>query len=153
MPRIKSLRAPRDKGWDALPWKAVDTSGFDMKKYFDFVLTSCEFGREKPHPAIFNEARERAMQLRRAKRAVSGAHDVDPSWCAVEPQHCIHIGNSFSTDVCAATALGWQAVYVVSEPDVVPFSSSVTGWEVNKHDSTNSYMKISSLEQLPQAFH
>ena len=53
--------------------------------YFDFLLTSEEVGSDKPHPAIFLTALERA---------------------AAKPEEAIHVGDQYYSDVIGARRVG-----------------------------------------------
>jgi putative hydrolase of the HAD superfamily len=53
--------------------------------YFDFLLTSQAVGSEKPHPAIFLTALERA---------------------AAKPEEAIHVGDQYYSDVIGAQRVG-----------------------------------------------
>jgi len=70
-----------------------------LGRYFDFVLTSREHGDEKPCRSIFERASERA-----------GLATVD-----VSPRTCVHVGDTFGTDVLGASRAGWRAVFVASD--------------------------------------
>ncbi|CAM9536200.1 unnamed protein product [Discosporangium mesarthrocarpum] len=61
---------------------------------FDFVITSREFGVEKPSPLIFMEAMRRAGQT-----PGNGALGV-------------HIGDTYGRDVVGASAAGWTPILV-----------------------------------------
>lgn len=68
-----------------------------IRIYFSFVLTSYDFGMEKPDTSIFDEA------LRIAKER----HSVD-----VAPQEAIHIGDSVSNDYNGAKNANWNALLI-----------------------------------------
>lgn len=78
---------------------------------FDFVLTSRDHGREKPCASIFQEA---------ASRAGLAAADVSPATC-------IHIGDTFSTDVVGAASAGWRAIYLASDQALGKLAPSMFG--------------------------
>jgi putative hydrolase of the HAD superfamily len=66
---------------------------------FDFVLTSYEHGSEKPCASIFELAQERA-----------GLSASD-----LQPGTCVHVGDTFKTDIIGAAGKGWRAVYIASD--------------------------------------
>ncbi len=63
----------------------------DMKKYFDFVVTSVAEGWRKPHPAIYSKAMEAAR---------------------VEPDKVLFIGDDFVNDYITPQKIGMKAVYL-----------------------------------------
>lgn len=65
----------------------------------EFTLTSAEFGRKKPHPAIFAEA------VRRLR---------------VDPRDAIHLGDSWEEDVLGARQAGLTPIYFAREPAPEP---------------------------------
>ncbi|XP_076664852.1 rhythmically expressed gene 2 protein [Andrena cerasifolii] len=77
----------------------VDTR---IRFYFSFVLTSYEFGVEKPDTSIFGEA------LRLTKER----HSID-----ITPQEAIHIGDSFSHDYVGAKNAKWNALLIKRDND------------------------------------
>ena len=74
-----------------------------IRFYFSFVLTSYDFGMEKPHTSIFDEA------LRLTKER----HSID-----VAPQEAIHIGDSVSNDYNGAKNANWNALLIKRDNDV-----------------------------------
>lgn len=56
-----------------------------VREYFDFFITSQEVGAEKPHPAIFLAALERA---------------------GAKPYQAIHVGDQYHSDVIGAQGVG-----------------------------------------------
>ena len=62
-----------------------------LSPYLDFIVSSEETGAEKPDPAIFQAALERA---------------------AVEPREAMHVGDQYHSDVVGAQGVGMQAVLV-----------------------------------------
>nr|XP_034181008.1 haloacid dehalogenase-like hydrolase domain-containing protein 3 [Osmia lignaria] len=74
-----------------------------IRFYFSFVLTSYDFGMEKPHTSIFDEA------LRLTKER----HSID-----VAPQEAIHIGDSVSNDYNGAKNANWNALLIKRDDDV-----------------------------------
>lgn len=63
----------------------------DLKKYFDFVVTSVAEGWIKPHPAIYSKAMEIA--------------------CA-EPDKILFVGDDFVNDFATPQKIGMNAVYL-----------------------------------------
>lgn len=68
-----------------------------IRYYFSFVLTSYDFGVEKPDTSIFDEA------LRLTKER----HSID-----IAPQEAIHIGDSISHDYIGAKNANWNAILI-----------------------------------------
>lgn len=65
-----------------------------LRHYFDFVLTSYEFGIEKPDPKIY----EAAMQL-------SKLSDL-------KAEECLHVGDKAALDYKGAADSGWAAALI-----------------------------------------
>ncbi|XP_017885225.1 rhythmically expressed gene 2 protein-like [Ceratina calcarata] len=75
-----------------------------IRPYFSFVLTSYDFGAEKPDTSIFDEA----LRLTRER------HCID-----VTPQEALHIGDTFSKDYVGAKNAKWNAILIKrDDPDV-----------------------------------
>lgn len=72
----------------------VTLANTKLRHYFDFVLTSYEFGIEKPDPKIYSEA----MRL-------SGLKDL-------KAEECLHIGDKAAFDYKGAADSGWGAALV-----------------------------------------
>jgi len=70
--------------------------------FFDFVLTSREAGAEKPGSVMFDLARN---------SVVVDAEGSGNSF-GVDPKECLHVGDTFGTDVRGAVDAGWQAGFV-----------------------------------------
>ncbi|XP_076298230.1 rhythmically expressed gene 2 protein [Lasioglossum baleicum] len=73
-----------------------------IRFYFSFVLTSYDFGVEKPDTSIFDEA------LRLTKER----HNID-----VAPEEAIHIGDSITNDYNGARNANWKALLVKHDND------------------------------------
>ncbi|KOC67469.1 Rhythmically expressed gene 2 protein [Habropoda laboriosa] len=73
-----------------------------IRFYFSFVLTSYDFGVEKPDTSIFDEA------LRLTKEQ----HRID-----VAPQEAIHIGDSVNNDYIGAKNSNWNALLIQHDSD------------------------------------
>lgn len=69
-----------------------------LKHYFQFILTSYEFGAEKPDIRIFQEA-----------MSVSKISDL-------KPHECLHIGDNPLLDYEGAKSCGWQALVINNDP-------------------------------------
>jgi len=65
--------------------------GLGLKRFLQFVLTSAEFGAEKPDPSIFQEAIARL---------------------GLTPERVFHVGDSLEDDVHGARSAGLQAVWL-----------------------------------------
>ncbi|CAL7935287.1 unnamed protein product [Xylocopa violacea] len=72
----------------------VDTK---IRFYFSFVLTSYEFGAEKPDTSIFDEA----LRLTKERHKIN-----------VTPQEAIHIGDSINNDYIGAKKANWNAILI-----------------------------------------
>lgn len=79
--------------WHSVLHKIIQ--GHGLADRFEFVLTSAEVGRKKPHPLIFEEA---------LRRAGASARDT------------VHIGDSWDDDVVGALGVGINAVFLGSTP-------------------------------------
>lgn len=66
-------------------------AGLGLARRFRFVLTSAEFGAEKPHPSIFREAASRL---------------------GLRPEQVLHVGDLIRDDWLGARRAGLQAVLV-----------------------------------------
>lgn len=94
---ISTLRILRRRGyqlaiisnWDRRLHTVLEETG--LRGFFDVVVISSEAGYEKPEAEIF--------------RLAEDAFDADPS-------ECLHVGDSRSNDVEAATAASWGALLV-----------------------------------------
>jgi putative hydrolase of the HAD superfamily len=97
-----------------------DLKRYGLDKYFNPVITSAEFGRVKPHPAIFTHAAE----------------------CAgVKPDECLYIGNSPLKDVKGARNGGFMGVVQI----IYEFNSSSDVCS----DAEPDYL-IKNLLELPE---
>ncbi|KAF5306445.1 hypothetical protein FQR65_LT07357 [Abscondita terminalis] len=70
-----------------------------IRHYFKFILSSYEFGVEKPNPEIFHEA----MKLCEIKQ--------------LKCEECLHVGDSVALDFVGAKNAGWNGVIVNSKKD------------------------------------
>jgi len=68
-----------------------------IRHYFTFVLTSYDFGKEKPSLSIFEEAL-RLMQYHSEKEIL--------------PQEAMHIGDKLDNDYFGAKNAGWNALLI-----------------------------------------
>ncbi|XP_020712194.2 rhythmically expressed gene 2 protein-like [Athalia rosae] len=69
----------------------------ELRPYFSFVLTSYDFGSEKPDPTIFEEA------LRRSKPY---------SNTSIQPHEALHIGDTYDRDYLGAKNANWNAILI-----------------------------------------
>ncbi|XP_053972197.1 rhythmically expressed gene 2 protein-like [Hylaeus volcanicus] len=76
----------------------------NIRFYFSFVLTSYDFGVEKPDTSIFEEA------LRLTKER----HSID-----ISPQEAIHIGDSIRYDYIGAKAANWNGILINRDGDAI----------------------------------
>ncbi|XP_032665460.1 rhythmically expressed gene 2 protein-like [Odontomachus brunneus] len=68
-----------------------------IREYFVFVLTSYDFGIEKPCLPIFNEALRLTMLFRKEK---------------IWPQEAMHIGDTINSDYLGAKSASWNALLI-----------------------------------------
>jgi len=68
-----------------------------LGQYIDFIVTSHEFGIEKPDPRIFNEAKEKASKLLQEKQPLNLGE-------------VLHIGDSLDKDYAGAVSAGCKAL-------------------------------------------
>lgn len=68
-----------------------------IRQYFAFVLTSYDFGKEKPSLSIFEEALK-LMQYHRKEEIL--------------PQEAMHIGDRVDNDYFGAKSAGWNALLI-----------------------------------------
>lgn len=73
-----------------------------IRQYFTFVLTSYDFGTEKPSLSIFEEAL-RLGSLRKEK---------------LLPQEAMHIGDRIDNDYFGARSAGWNALLIKHEDEI-----------------------------------
>ncbi|KZC12112.1 PREDICTED: rhythmically expressed gene 2 protein-like [Dufourea novaeangliae] len=92
-----------------------------IRFYFSFVLTSYDFGVEKPDPTIFDEA----IKLTKERHSIN-----------VTPQEAIHIGDSISNDYIGAKNSNWNAILVKRDND------AATKQKIPKEDA------VKNLEEL-----
>jgi len=71
-------------------------AGLGLDRFFDFVITSCEVGFEKPHARIFRAALDAGGEL---------------------PGRVVHIGDSRDADIVPALELGLRAVWIAADGD------------------------------------
>jgi len=74
-----------------------------LRQYFTFVLTSYNFGIEKPNLPIFEEALRLAKYYQR--------HDILPC-------EAIHIGDQMDDDYFGARNAGWNAALIKREDKI-----------------------------------
>lgn len=73
-----------------------------IRKYFVFVLTSYDFGMEKPSLPIFNEALRLTTLFRKEK---------------ILPQEATHIGDTVDNDYLGAKSASWNALLIKHNED------------------------------------
>lgn len=74
-----------------------------IHQYFTFVLTSYNFGIEKPNLPIFEEALRLVKHLRKEE---------------VLPQKAMHIGDRLDNDYFGAKNAGWNALLIKHEDEI-----------------------------------
>ncbi|XP_011878551.1 PREDICTED: rhythmically expressed gene 2 protein-like [Vollenhovia emeryi] len=70
---------------------------FQIRQYFAFVLTSYDFGTEKPSLPIFEEALRLVKSLRKVE---------------ILPEEATHIGDRVDNDYFGAKSAGWNALLI-----------------------------------------
>lgn len=75
-----------------------------IRDYFSFVLTSYNFGMEKPSVSIFNEAL-RLTKLR---------HGLE-----VQPEQALHVGDTIDNDYVGAKNANWNAILIRHDDEPV----------------------------------
>lgn len=98
--RARGKRLGIVSNWDSRLFKLCE--GFELGKYFDFVIASAAFGASKPSPRIFEEA------LRRA---------------GVEAGRAVHVGDSFEDDVRGARGAGIEGILINRHPETRHFEN------------------------------
>jgi FMN phosphatase YigB (HAD superfamily) len=89
----------------ATTWKTPNGRGrvqipaFEHPNDLDLVITSFQAGVEKPDREIFRTARS-------AARALMGPEYADGQWV------CVHAGDDYAKDYCAARDAGWDAYFL-----------------------------------------
>lgn len=74
-----------------------------IHQYFTFVLTSYDFGVEKPSLQIFKEALRLVKDLRKEE---------------ISPQEAVHIGDGLDNDYFGAKNAGWNALLIKHEDEI-----------------------------------
>lgn len=74
-----------------------------IRQYFTFVLTSYDFGTEKPSLSIFEEALRLVRSLREE---------------TILPQEAMHIGDRVDNDYFGAKSAGWNALLIKHEDEI-----------------------------------
>lgn len=72
---------------------------WELRKYFDFILTSAEAGRRKPHPLMF-------------QRAMDFFH--------VDPSEAVMIGDTLAEDISGAENLGIYSIWITRRAQMPP---------------------------------
>lgn len=98
-------------------------SNVKLKHFFNFVLTSYEFGAEKPDKMIF----EGAMSVSKINN--------------LKPDECLHIGDKPLLDYYGAKNSGWHAI-LINNPDEIK----------KKHPELDSQHLYTSLYHLHKYF-
>jgi putative hydrolase of the HAD superfamily len=83
------LRRAVASNWDSRLPSLLETVG--LRSHFEFVLTSAEVGRAKPHPLLFERSLERF---------------------GLAPEEVIYVGDSYGHDVVGARNAGVTAVLI-----------------------------------------
>jgi FMN phosphatase YigB (HAD superfamily) len=92
---------------------------------FAAVVISQRVGTIKPHPAIFEAARE----------AVGGP----------EPGTILHVGDDWAADVVGAATAGWRTAYVTRRPDDSPLPSSERDASVRPDVEIDDVVELAGL--------
>lgn len=114
--RVGDLRADQDRSSMQLPgFEHRDESQFDNsesspKAYndLDFVITSYEAGEGKPNKMIFDVAKRQARLLpsSQGQTQTSVTANETGDWV------CVHVGDEYKKDYCAATDAGWESYLI-----------------------------------------
>lgn len=75
----------------------------EIRQYFAFVLTSYDFGVEKPSLAIFEEALRLTRRLREEE---------------ILPREATHIGDRADKDYFGAKSAGWNALLIKHDDEI-----------------------------------
>ena len=94
---------------------------FGLDQYFRLIITSCEYGLRKPHPAIFLTAAARLNVL---------------------PAEAWFVGDSPVHDIAGAQAAGLQAIWLNPAQKELPTAMSAPSLEISSLDTL--------LRHLPQ---
>ncbi len=87
---------------------ASTASDRDINVDIDFTILSYDVGHEKPHPAIFDAARETFLQT----RSQAPGHEIGNDG---EELEMLHVGDDLVKDVQGAMQAGWRSVLVDRE--------------------------------------
>lgn len=93
--------------------------GLGLAQYFDFVLTSRDFGANKPNSVVFDAALRMAREIHLANSRQSALAALQTR------EGRVHVGSSIPVDVLGALRAGWTAMHFY--PD---FDRSLPDWTV-----------------------
>lgn len=96
----------------------VDVNQLSIARHFDVIFKAGELGMPKPDPAIFRHTLEKLGNI--------------------APQHAMHVGDSWTSDVEPSAALGMQAVWI----DVLNEGQAPT--------PAHNIHRISHVRELPE---
>jgi putative hydrolase of the HAD superfamily len=105
-----------------------EIAALGLEKYFDVVLIEGAMGRGKPHPEVFEHARQLAK---------------------AEPNQLLMVGNSYRHDVRPALEAGWHSIWVRRPSDIPP--SAIGNYakpEQRPEDSPAPTLEIENLSEL-----
>lgn len=119
-----------------LPFKLGVISNFDPRldvllrnmkfnHYFDFIINSYEAGCEKPDKEIF-------------LKAIAAAEVPD-----LEPEQCLHIGDTPSTDYLGAKNAGWYSLLVHDKN--VEYLKKKYGDKIDEHQVFSNLLDIHKM--------
>lgn len=95
----------------------------EIHQYFTFVLTSYDFGIEKPNLPIFEEALRLVKYIHRQE---------------ILPPEAIHIGDRVDNDYFGAKNAGWNALLIKHDNEVV---------DENKVSKEDVFTSLNELQQ------
>lgn len=117
--RVGDMRADQDLSSMELPGfeqrnvtnesRPFNQSDMDL----DLVITSYEAGEGKPNRLIFDVARRQARLL---PNKGGLWHDFTPTPDETDDWVCVHVGDEYEKDYCAAIAAGWKS-YLIPRTD------------------------------------
>ncbi|CAG5084586.1 Similar to Reg-2: Rhythmically expressed gene 2 protein (Drosophila melanogaster) [Cotesia congregata] len=98
-----------------------------IREYFSFILTSYDFGKEKPDISIFNEALKISEKFYRHK---------------ISPEESLHIGDNIKIDYNGAKNAGWNAYLINHHHEVNPISPMLDYQSFNDLFELKNHFKI-----------
>lgn len=108
--------------------QAQEVMALGLERYFDVVLIEGAMGRGKPHPEVFEHARQLAN---------------------AQPEQLLMVGNSYGHDVRPALEAGWHAIWVRRPSDIPPSAKGESAKpEQRPEGSPAPTLEIENLSEL-----